>query len=169
MIKILLYITGVLNISQLLFLTYSLLTANYYENLLLLLISCAAGVLLQIGLLVHHKYLSNREISIKEPLNGEQPGTLGRVFGIGVLLVGRWRKYADTYVGYTFIFFIIPLFPTGCYRYKVVKTEVDRITYQIYGSEETSPKEIFCIYAYTYGGMIWVFTLIMQIVNYIFM
>ncbi len=167
MIKILLYIIGILNISQLLFLTYSLLTANYYGPLLLLLISCAAGVFLQIGLFIHHKYLSNREISIKGPLNGERPDTLGRVLGIGILLVGKWRKYADTYVGYTFVFFIIPLFPTGCYRYKVVKTEVDRITYQIYGSEEMSSKEIFCIYAYMYGGMIWAFMLIGQIVFYV--
>ncbi len=167
MIRILLYIAGVLNLSQLIILVSLAITGNNYEGVLMLIISCIAGLFVQIGLYIHYKYLSNREIILKDPPNGEQPATLGRILGIGVLLVGKWRKYADTYVGYTFFFFILPLFPTGCYRYKVVKSEINQITYRIYGSEESLCKEIFCIYAYFYSGIIWVFSLIMQFVFYI--
>lgn len=84
--------------------------------------------------------------------------------GIGVLFIGRWRKYAETYVGYTFFIFLVPLFPTGCYRYRIVKSEVNSITYNIYGSEKWSGKELFCIYTYFYGGIVWFMSLFMQII-----
>ncbi len=164
MIRILLYIIGLLNISQIGLCGYFSITDADYEGLFLLYAAIIAGILVQIGLYVHYKYLQNIDTVIKKQPNGEKPEILGCVFGIGVLLVGRWRKYADTYVGYTFFFFLAPLFPIGCYRYKVVKSAINSAKYNIYGSEEWSGKEIFCIYAYFYGGIIWFMLLLMQII-----
>ena len=149
-IKVFLYIVAVLNILQ-------LITLDLSEDFLVLLafISFMAGIFVLLGFLIHNKYLQNRNITITSKPNGEKPNTLGRVLGIGVVIIGKWRKYADTYVGYTFFTFILPLFPIGCYRYKIVKTELNSITYNFYGSEEWSKKELFCIYSYFYGSIIW--------------
>ena len=163
MTRILLYITSLINLAQIIFYGYLSVEHADYDGMFLLFIAIIAGILVQIGLYVHYKYLQNN-IPIPSKPNGEQPETLGRVLGIGVLLLGRWRKYAETYVGYTFFIFLVPLFPTGCYRYRVVKSYIKSITYEIYGSEEWSGKEIFCIYAYYYGGIVWFMSLLMQII-----
>lgn len=163
MIKILLYVIGLINIAQVVLCGYLSVTDTDFEGMFLLTIAIFAGLLVQISLYVHNKYLHNSIPILSKP-NGEQPGTLGRVLGVGVLFIGRWRKYAETYVGYTFFIFLFPLFPTGCYRYRIVKSEVNSITYNIYGSEEWSGKELFCIYAYFYGGIIWFMSLLLQII-----
>ncbi len=163
MTRILLYITSLINLAQVVIFGYlSIINADYY-GMYSLFIAIIAGISVQIGLYVHYKYLQNN-IPIPSKPNGEQPKMLGRIFGIGVLLLGRWRKYAETYVGYTFFIFLVPLFPTGCYRYRAVKSGINSITYDIYGSEEWSGKELFCIYAYYYGGIVWFMSLLMQII-----
>lgn len=150
MVRILLYITSLINLAQIVFYGYLSAINDDYDGMFLLFIAIIAGILVQIGLYVHYKYLQNNVQTPSKP-NGEQPGTLGRILGIGVLFLGRWRKYAETYVGYTFFIFLVPLFPTGCYRYRVVeKSKVN-----ICGSEEWSGKELFCIYTYFYGGIVW--------------
>lgn len=121
------------------------------------IISCLSGILLFVGLYILQEDRSKKEIVPKQP-NGEKPESLGRVLGIGSLMAGQWRRYADTYVGYQFFFFVLPLFPTGCYRYKILKSGVGTITYQFYGSEESSSREIFALYALFYGSIAWLFT-----------
>lgn len=163
MVRILLYITSLINLAQIVFYGYLSAINDDYDGMFLLFIAIIAGILVQIGLYVHYKYLQNNIQTPSKP-NGEQPGALGRILGIGVLFIGRWRKYAETYVGYTFFIFLVPLFPTGCYRYRIVKSEVNSITYNIYGSEKWSGKELFCIYTYFYGGIVWFMSLFMQII-----
>ena len=164
-IKILLVVAGLLWIAQLI----SIAIYNQQEYFYIPLISYVGiivGLFVLLGLFIHNKYLQDRNITITRAPNGKKPGTLGRVLGIGVLMIGRWRKYADTYVGYSFIIFVLPLFPLGCYRYKIVKTDLNSITYNFYWSEEWSGKEVFCIYSYFYGGIIWSISLIIQLFQF---
>lgn len=166
MIRILLYIISLINVAQAVFCGYLAITNADYDGMFLLFVSIIAGILVQIGLYVHYRYLQNTDEAVFTPPNGDKPNKLGQVFGIGILMLGKWRKYADTYVGYPFFFFLsMPLFPLGCYRYKIIKSGGNRITNKFYGSEKWSGKELFCIYTYFYGGIVWFSSLLVFYVN----
>lgn len=156
MVRILLYIASLLNLAQVVLALYLSIINEYTFFLSFLFVAIIAGILVQIGLYIHYEYLQNN-ISIPSKPNGDKP----KILRIGVWFLGSWRKYADTYVGYSFFTLVVfPLFPTGCYRYRVVeKSKVN-----ICGSEEWSGKELFCIYAYYYGGMVWSILLGFQII-----
>lgn len=157
-VKVLFCVVCLLNIAQIIeiYSIYYYGTYIYYGEYfrLSLLIATLAGILVQIALYIHYKYLCNRTVILSKP-NGEKPGTLGCILGIGELFIGKWRKSEETYVGYTFFILGMPLFPTGCYRYRIVKSDGTKITYNIYGSEKWSGKELFCLYAYCYGSLVW--------------
>ena len=162
MVRIFLYVVLLLNVLQLPFCVHTFATTKLDElTLIAQLSACIAGLLCLLALYVHHKYLSNRSVVISTPPNGDTPSSLGTFFGIGFILVGRWRNYHETYVGYTFLTIGLPVLPTGCYRYRVVGTEGTKITYQIYGSEKFSFKEIFCMYVYMYAVAIWIVAVLM--------
>ena len=86
MIKKLFYIASLLNVAQLIFCSY--LAVKECDYVLISCIAIIAGIFVQVGLYIHYKYLQNRDVTIQTPPNGETPGTLGRIFGIGVLLIG---------------------------------------------------------------------------------
>lgn len=104
--------------------------------------------------------LDNKPFQIREP-NGVKPGTLKTVMFIGHSLRGNFRKYKGTHVAYSFFVFGIPLFPTGCYRVKLVRAKRTSSTsykeeWMIYGSEKSSGLELLYIYLITLGGVFWV-------------
>lgn len=111
---------------------------------------------------------NNRPINFTQP-NGETPNSLGTFCGIGHSLFGafRFRELENTWVSYTFVVFIIPLFPTGCYRVKMLDSEYNGIakknSWAIYGSEKGNPVEIGSVYLIMYGLLMWLIFMIFAV------
>ena len=140
------------------FLYASVLASTYSNEVLYLSIFSlfSAGILIAAILL--KSSLNNQPFAVSPP-NGEKPGTLFTFMGIGQAMMGafKFRKVDDTYVSYTFFMFLIPLFPTGCYRIKLLNSEFgffNKQQWNIYGSEPTNWKEVAYIYMIMYGSII---------------
>lgn len=115
--------------------------------------------------------MDNQSFTLR-PSDGKKPGVLFTFMGIGQMILGafKFRKTEDTYVSYTFFFVLFPLFPTGCYRVKLLKSEVglfNKSEWNIYGSEPRNWKEIAYIYVIFYGSVVWIFSTIHTILNLI--
>ena len=122
-------------------------------NIILVIGGCGATMLI-ISILLKSK-CDNQPACFVEP-NGLKPEFLGTFMRIGQNLLGayKFRKIEDTWVSYTFFIFIIPLFPTGCYRVKKLGSTFNQIEWAIYGSEKSSALEILSIYLGLYGLLI---------------
>ena len=113
--------------------------------------------------------LDKLPFSFQEP-NGESPSSLGTFLGIGHVIMGalKYREIEDTYVSYTFFSFVLPLFPTGCYRVKLLDasggTSFHTQKWAIYGSEEMKISEILNVYLLYVGSLMWLLFLIFALV-----
>ena len=119
----------------------------FYSCLMMSIISTSiliAAILLKLS-------LDNQPFNAMQP-NGEKPSFLFAFMGIGQIMTGaiKFRKVDDTWASYTFFNFLFPLFPTGCYRVKLLKSEdaifFNQQQWNIYGSEASNWKEIAYIY-----------------------
>lgn len=120
--------------------------------------------------LVLKSLLSNRPVTLMQP-NGRMPNSLGSSLGIGNHLFGgiRFREAEDTWVSYTFfLLFIFPLFPTGCYRVRLLNSEYSgrslKNEWAIYGSEKSNALEIITVYLNMYGLLLWLCCMILSII-----
>ncbi len=127
------------------------------------------GACVLIGSIWLKSILDKKPFQMRQP-NGVKPDSLGSFLGIGQVLMGgfKYRKYEDTYVVYRFFFFILPLFPTGCYRGQLLKSEggmsYNKQEWAIYGSEESDGLEILNIYLITIGAIVWAGCAIMALI-----
>jgi serine/threonine protein kinase len=109
-----------------------------------------------------NKYLKKQPFEVSVP-DGKTPSSLYTFCGIGHNLLGalKYRKKDGTFVAYTFVFVLLPLFPTGCYR--VEEGDGDNFglystkEWKIYGSEKKNTGEILNIYLLYYGLFITLF------------
>ena len=113
-----------------------------------------------------NKFLKKQPFEVSDP-DGKTPSSLYTFCGIGHNLLGtlKYRKKDGTFVAYTFVFILLPLYPTGCYR--VEDGNVDNFglfgskEWKIYGSEKKSIGEILNIYFFYYGLIITIIGFIM--------
>jgi len=87
--------------------------------------------------------------------NGDSPGSLGTMNGIGTSLYGYFRPDGLSYVTYEFLCFFIPLIPVGCYRVEQGMTtqgyKKTSTSYRFYGSEKWRFTEVINIYLTAFG------------------
>lgn len=119
------------------------------------LVSIVGAFMLLGAIWQKHVSFKNRPFEVATP-NGERPKVLRLVFGIGQAFVGNYRETDGTYVVYSFVFLLFPLFPTGCYRVKKGKSGLNSIEWTIFGSEKSNSSEILNIYLLYYGLLIMV-------------
>lgn len=138
---------------------------EYYEDAIvfwsMVLHILSTGILITAILL--KSSLNSLPVAVSPP-DGKKPGALFTFIGIGqaILCAFKFRKVDDTYVSYTFFMFLLPLFPTGCYRVRLLDSEVgffNKQQWNIYGSEKTNWKEIAYIYMIMYGFIVWVLSM----------
>ena len=126
--------------------------------------SIIGAIMLICGILLK-AHADNQPKTFTQP-NGEKPNSLGTFSGIGHSLLGafHFRESGDTWVSYTFVLFFIPLFPTGCYRVKLLDSEYNGIanknSWAIYGSEKGNSVEIGSVYLIMYGLLLWLIFMI---------
>lgn len=112
--------------------------------------------------------LNDRPVTLMRP-NGQKPYALGSFMRIGNSILGgfRFREIEGTWVSYTFFLFLIPLFPTGCYRVRLIASEYNGVSnkteWAIYGSEKSNALEISTIYLIIYGVFIWFICMMLAI------
>lgn len=102
-----------------------------------------------------------RTIKIPPRYNGNVPsGDIGTFNGIGISLLGEFRYdiRIQTYVTYEFVSLIIPLFPTNCYRVRLIedyRINHKRSTqkFHIYGTEKWHWFEVLSIYLMGFSGI----------------
>jgi len=126
--------------------------------------SIIGAIMLICGILLK-AHADNRPKTFTKP-NGETPNLLGTFGGIGHSLLGafHFRESGDTWISYTFVLFFIPLFPTGCYRVKLLDSDYNGVTkknsWAIYGSEKGNATEIGSVYLIMYGLLVWLLFMI---------
>ena len=141
---------------------------EYYELAIVLGSNLSTGILITAILL--KSSLNSLPVAVSPP-DGKKPGVLFTFIGIGQAILGafKFRKVDDTYVSYTFFMFLLPLFPTGCYRVRLLDSEVgffNKQQWNIYGSETTNWKEIAYIYMIMYGIPVWIFSMICHVLTW---
>lgn len=125
------------------------------------------GAIMLIGSVYIRFKLNNRPVTIPEQ-NGEQPGYLGSFMDIGKHLLGRFsrfREFEGTWVAYAFVWFILPLYPSGCYRVKLLSSGYGN-EWAIYGSEKSNSLEVLSIYFSLYGLMLLFFSICFCLLMY---
>lgn len=131
-------------------------------------LGCIIGAIMLIGGIWQKSVLDTRPFNIAQQ-NGDKPSTLFSFLGIGQRMFGafKYREIEGTHVSYTFFCFILPLFPTGCYRVRLLSEGIRTQEWTIYGSERINSLEILNIYLQFYGLLIWVLCLIFSIMHMI--
>lgn len=124
---------------------------------LILTACCGCGIGLSIWML---HYIENHPRKNIRPNNGENPGEMGTMNGIGVSLVGNFSKGKSISMGHIsylfFTVFYLPIIPLGCYvtsegfnsrgSYKRRST-----SYTFYGSQPWRFIEVLQIYSFAYS------------------
>lgn len=92
------------------------------------------------------------------PANGKTPLVLGIGNGIGVGMFGEFIRKGGVQASYSFLCFIIPLIPLGCYdrcisNYKSESYKRQVTTYQMAGSQPWRFLEVLSIYCRYWGGV----------------
>lgn len=113
-------------------------------------------------------YINSRPFNLP-PANGASPGSLGTTNNIGTTMLGGFRWVGGSCVSYEFVCFFIALFPIGCYRCKVGKTQKSgyktmSTSYRFYGSEKMNGLEVLQIYLASWGWLPFLFGLLAMII-----
>ena len=92
------------------------------------------------------------------PANGKTPLVLGSGNGIGIGMFGEFIRKNGVQASYSFLCFIIPLIPLGCYdscitNYKSDSHKRQTTTYQMTGSQPWRFLELISIYCRYWGGV----------------
>ena len=127
-----------------------------YDLKLMICLSILNAIMLISGICLKSD-LNSKSVAITEP-NGMRPDSLGTIMGIGTRLLGplfRFREIEGTWASYRFVWFILPLFPSGCYRVKMLDGWGKE--WMIYGSEKSDVKELVSVYLIIYGFLFWFF------------
>lgn len=128
------------------------------------IVGIIGAIMLIVGIWLYSS-LKNKPVAFTQP-NGEHPNALGTFMGIGTAMFGafHFRELENTWVSYTFFCFILPLFPTGCYRVRMEGSQYGvlgtKTSWSVYGSEKGNVLEIVSIYLHLYGFLIWLFSVV---------
>lgn len=137
---------------------------------LILALGCGAGIGLSVWM---RKYIERHPRKNIAPNNGDSPGEMGTMNGIGISLIGSFdtgKSFSMGNISYLFFtVFYIPIIPLGCYNTRMTgmsrkSYKQSSTSYSFYGSQPWRFLEVLYLYSIYYSIIgtivctIWFFT-----------